>query len=203
MIKGTQFWNDRDRFWVQTKNGIEAILRAALPRGTDGVPRGWLETCGPTAAVNVMDSMGKNIAVKSPTNEPIRPMDYLALWMNTPANWSLLSSIVPGVDPDRLLENEVAPYYPVALQRVFGVQVTYYKDQTFEWLAASVQSGKGAMICLVTPGHFLAVVAYDDTTQELIYNDSWPDRTRTDGFNLRMKKTEWLSNVKPYTLIFS
>jgi hypothetical protein len=100
------------------------------------------------------------------------------------------------------LENEIAGFYPAAVQAGFGAQAEYTEGLGWDGLVNEVQQGHGAMICLIKPGHFLAVVAYDDATQELIYNDSWPDRTGTDGFNLRMKAPEFLSNVKPYAVVF-
>ena len=201
MIKGVSNWNDRSRFWVQTKNAIEALLKVALPAGADGIHHGWLETCGPTSAVNVLDAMGKPISCISIGGASIRPMDFLTVWMNTPANLPAMSKTI--TNPDLYMENEIAEFYPVAVQTVFGAVVEYHTGQTFDWLASLVAGGHGAMICLKSPGHFLAVVAYDDEKQELIYNDSWPGRTGTDGFNLRLTKTDFESNVKPYCLIFS
>jgi len=204
MIKGVTNWNDRNRFWVQTKNGVEAILKVALPKGTDGIPHGWLETCGPTSCVNVLDAMGKPIDCKSPGGGTLRPSDFLALWMNEPQNFAAMAKAVPSItDVDQYMENEIAAFYPEAVRQVFGVTGEYTEGKGFDWLASQVQSGRGAMICLKNPGHFLAVLAYDDATQEFIYNDSWPNRTKTDGWNLRLTKSEFQTNVKPYALVFS
>ena len=204
MIKGVNYWSDRNRFWVQTKNGIEAILKVALPAGADGIHHGWLETCGPTSAVNVLDAMGKPLDNKSVGGASLRPMDFLALWMNEPINFPSLTKGIPGVtDPDQFMENELAQAYPEAILQVFATVAEYFEGKSWDWLTGAVAGGRGAMICLKNPGHFLAVVAYDDVTQELIYNDSWPGRTGTDGWNLRMGKTEWIANVKPYVIVFA
>ena len=201
MIKGTKYWNDKNHFWIQENNGIEAILKKSLPASPDGIHHGWLEDCGPTSAVNVLDSMGLPIGNSSIGGATLRPMDFLSLWMNTPANWPKL--VTGSINPSLYMDNEIAQFYPSALWVVFGVVARYLEGQTFEWVSSLIQSGKGAMICLKTPGHFLGIVAFDDQTQELIYNDPWPGRTHTDGFNLRMKKEEWESNVKPYVILFS
>jgi hypothetical protein len=175
----------------------------ALPAGADGIHHGWLETCGPTSAVNVLDAMGKDLSNKSSGGASLRPMDFLAIWMNTPENFVALGPI-PGVtSPDQYLENELAQAYPQAVPRVFATAAEYFEGKTWEWLTGAVSGGIGAMICLKNPGHFLAVVAFDDVTQELIYNDSWPGRTGTDGWNLRMGKAEWTANVKPYVIVFA
>lgn len=203
MIKGVNYWSDRNRFWVQTKNGVEAILKVALPAGVDGIHHGWLETCGPSSSVNVMDSMGTDISNKSSGGASLRPMDFLTLWMNEPQNFVSLGIAAGVTGPDQYMENEIAAFYPAAVKACFGATAVYKEGLGWDGLVNEVQQGQGAMICLINPGHFLAVVAYDDVTQELIYNDSWPGRTGTDGFNLRMGKSEFLSNVKSYAIVFA
>lgn len=189
MIHGCKKWDDRSTFSVQTNNGVESLIRA-----WSGKDRSYLETCGPTAAINVLDAMAKSTQVLSPTGEKIQPEDFLTLWMNDPKNQH-------GAAIDRPA-NEYPQLYPEAISRVFGQSVRFLGGQTFDWIASIVSGGVGCMICLVDPGHFLAVVAYDDVTHELIYRDPWPNRTGTDGFNLRMGRAEYESNVKPYVLVF-
>lgn len=191
MISGVKFWNARNTFSVQTNNSVENLLRR-----WSGKDRGYLETCGPTSAVNVLDAMGVPTTIMSLTYAKIQPEDFLTLWMNDPAN--LGDEKVPDDRPT----NEYAPAYPTAIKKVFGCNVVYLENQGFDKVAAMVAAGRGAMICLVNPGHFLGVVAYDDATKELIYRDPWPNRTGTDGFNLRMGQKEFESNVKPYVLVF-
>lgn len=201
MIKGTKNWADRGTFSVQTNNAIETILHKKLPVGADGIPHGWLEDCGPTAAINILDAMGHPTETKSPAGWAPQPEDVLACWFNDPRNYGAM--VRPGVDPAKFLGNEIPQWYPAALAAVFGVSARYLEGQTFDWMATIVQGGAGAMICLKDPGHFLAVVAYDDETKELIYRDSWPGRTKTDGFNLRMGRAEWSANVNPFLILIS
>lgn len=191
MIKGCRLWDDRKTFSVQTNNSIEALLRSWSGKST-----GYLETCGPTAAVNVLDAMAKPTAIMSVALASIQPEDFLTIWMNDPKN-------NPGLDlPGGRPVNEYATAYPHAVSAVFGQSCRYLTGQSFEWIASMVSGGVGAMICLKNPGHFLAIVAYDDETRELIYRDPWPNRTGTDGFNLRMGVSEWTTNVKPYAVVF-
>lgn len=191
MIKGCKFWDDRKTFSVQTNNSIEAILRA-----WSGRDRGFLETCGPTSAINVLEAMGKPTTISSLMMATIQPEDFLTIWMNDPKNHPGLG--IPAV----AMVNEYATAYPNAVSKVFGVNARYLDGQSFDWIASMVSGGIGCMICLKSPGHFLAVVAYDDESKELIYRDPWPNRTGTDGFNLRMGKPEFESNVKPYVVVF-
>lgn len=200
MIKGTKLWNDRKTFSIQTNNSVEAVLRKALARL--GKDRGYLETCGPTSAINILDAMGKPTAWYSPSMAMIQPEDALTLWMNNPANTSALQLVRKDIDPDDYLGNEIPQYYPHAIGACFNVGCRYLEGQNFEWVASVVSEGHGVMICLKSPGHYLAVVAYDDETKELIYRDPWPGRTGTDGYNLRMKKTEFDTNTKNFCVVF-
>lgn len=190
MIKGTKRWDDRKTFSVQTNNAVENLLRR-----WSGKDRGFLETCGPTSAINVLESMGWPVAIMSPALATVQPEDFLTIWMNDPRN-------SPGIPLGEAPVNEYPVAYPNAISKVFGHPCRYLEGQSFDWLATMVSGGTGAMICLKNPGHFLAVVAYDDHAQELIYRDPWPSRTGTDGFNLRMSRGEFAANVKPYVIVF-
>lgn len=191
MIKGCKFWNARNTFSVQTNNSVEALLRR-----WSGKDRGYLETCGPTSAINVLDSMGVPTQIMSLTFATIQPEDFLTLWMNDPKNR-------PSNVSDERPTNEYAQAYPNAISKVFGATARYLEGKGLDWIADMVSKGVGAMVCLKDPGHFIALVAFDDTTKELIYRDPWPNRTGTDGFNLRMGKKEFESNVKDYAVVFS
>lgn len=191
MIKGCKYWDDRKTFSVQTNNGIETILRR-----WSGKDRGYLETCGPTSAINILDAMGKPTAIMSPALAFIQPEDFLAVWMNDPKNH-------PGLGiPSEALVNEWAQAYPNAITKVFGVSCRFLERQSFEWISSTVAGGVGVMLCLKDPGHYIAVVAFDNIANELIYRDPWPGRTKTDGFNLRMGRKEFEANTKPLCVVF-
>jgi hypothetical protein len=189
MIKGTKCWDDRKTFSIQTNNSVENLLRL-----WSGKEKGFLESCGPTAAINVLESMGHPVAIMSPAMAMIQPEDFLTIWMNDPKNTTGFDATAPV--------NEYPRAYPNAITKAFGRTCRYLEGQSFEWISSMVSSGTGAMICMRNPGHFLAVVAFDNLTNELIYRDPWPNRTNTDGFNLRMGKKEFDTNVKPYVVVF-
>jgi hypothetical protein len=191
MTKGVLKWDDRKTFSIQTNNAQENILKR-----WSGKDRGYLESCGPTAAVNLVEAMGFNVACHSPGGAVIQPEDFLMVWMNTPEN-------IAGLIADGVLGNEVAEFYPVAIPKVFGVPVLMMrKAQTFDWVGRQLQSGLGVMLCRNDPGHYIAAVAFDDIAAEIIYRDPWPGRTGTDGFNLRMGRVEYQDKIKPLALIF-
>ena len=202
MTKGTTHWEDRNTFSVQTNNAIETILSKKLPKDSRDIPIGWLEDCGPTAAINVLESMGKVVSVRTFGGWFPQSEDVLALWFSDPRNYKEQRTARPGLNPVDVLGNEVPQYYPAAIRSVFGETAMYVEGQSFDWIASMVYSGVGFMICLKDPGHYLAVVAYDNVANQLIYRDPWPGRTGTDGFNLRMGIEEFKKNVKSFCIIF-
>jgi hypothetical protein len=189
MIQGCRRWDDRETFSIQTNNAVENLLR--LWSGKD---RGYLESCGPTSAINILESMGHPVVIMSPAMAMVQPEDFLLIWMNDPKN-------SPGFQVTSPV-NEYPNAYPNAITKVFGHACRYLEGQSFEWVASMVSGGTGCMICLKNPGHFLAVVAFDNLTNELVYRDPWPNRTGTGGYNLRMGKAEFLANIKPYVVVF-
>lgn len=192
MILGTKLWDNRDTFSVQTNNSIETILRKWSGKST-----GYLETCGPTSAINILDSMRCDTSNHSKTMASIQSEDFLTVWMNDPKN-------IPNYIQDGTMVNEVAAAYPNAVQHVFGATCRYLEGQNFDWVSSMLKAGHGVMlnIKLSTGGHFVAAVAFDDVAKEIIYRDPWPNRTGTDGYNLRMSRSMFEGSVKPYCVVF-
>lgn len=200
MIKGTKLWNDRKTFYDQTNNSQENIFRKELAR--QGKTKGFLRSCGPESAVNILASMGIDVNWSSPVGAKIQPGDALFVWMNDRTNAKLLKSFRTDIDPEDYFCNEIPQYYPPAIATCFGVSCRYLVGQTFDWIASMVSNGHGVKICLESPGHYLGVVAYDNEANELIYRDPWPGRTGTDGYNLRMGAEEFKTNTKPFCVVF-
>ena len=196
MIKGVQFWNDRDCYYTQTNNPTEEILR----KRSDG---SWLVSCGPSAAVTCIAAMGHDVEVRCPGAYRPQSEEVLMDFFNDPRNYAALKAARPDTPPEVWHGNEVPQFYPVAVQAVFGVSAAFRWFRDFGRAAVSVQDGKAVQLCLVKPGHYIAVVAYDDEKRELIYNDPWPGRFPDgNGFNRRMGYAEYQANVKPYLIIY-
>jgi hypothetical protein len=203
MIRGTKKFDDRSTFSIQTNNATETLLSKVLPKDSRGIPVGWLESCGPTSAINVIDSMGLDTKIKTPGGWSPQPEDVLFDWFSDQRNYPVMKLARSDIDPKDFLGNEVPQYYPDAVLAVFGVKAKYHESVGFTTISALVSGGEGAMICLKSPGHYLAVVAYDEATKELIYRDSWPGRTGKDGFNLRMNADEYNANTKKFAIVFT
>lgn len=197
MEKGTKYWNIKKdnngdyHYFIQTNNPTEQILERK------GVKE-FLESCGPSAAVNCCASIGAPVTIYTPGEYRPQPEEVLMDFFHNPANQAALLSI-RNVDWKIHLPNRIPQYYPYAVKKVFGVNANYFENHSFNTIASKVVDGNAIQACLVKPGHYIAIVAYDDIQKELIYNDSWPNRFADgNGFNRRMNEAEFQSNVCNY-----
>jgi hypothetical protein len=190
---GAPFYNDRNRFYVQTNNPTDIYLRKVGGRE-------WLETCGPTAAVNCLASLGHDLTCSTPGGYQPQPEEILHDWMNDPRKEDVRESIRKGVG--EIPGNRVPQFYPRAVFDVFGARGEFLFTHSWDFIIEKMYEKKAVQVCLVSPGHYLAIVAYDPEMNDLIYNDSWPGRTGTDGFNLRMSKNMYLNNVKKFAIVY-
>lgn len=203
MILGAKYWNaDRAlRFHVQTNNPTEEQLRKdELEEGK--APRGWLETCGPTSAVNGSDAVSDiQMSVTTPGGYSPQPEEVLADYFNDPANYEKFDKVRGDLNETVVQGNRIPNLYPLALREVFGVRAEFYLTLTRADVIANILAGRAVMVCLKNPGHYIAAVAYDTDTDEIIYHDSWPARTNTDGYALRMGATEYAANVQDCAVV--
>jgi hypothetical protein len=197
MIKGVRLWDNEDVYYSQENNPTEAFLKATL-----GSREEWLETCGPTAAVNCLAAMGKNIEVTCPGVYKPQPEEVLMDFLNDPRNKIALNEV--RVIDDTIPENRVPQYYPLAVRKVFGVSATFKWGLIFMDVAKCIIGGRAVQICLRRPGHYIAVIAYDEDARELIYNDSWGGRFSDGkgGWHRRMAWGEFNKNVKTYFIVY-
>ena len=195
MITGAKGLSDRSTFAVQTNNSIESILRKA------GV-KAWLETCGPTSCENALRVLGVDVDKAWPGGWVAQFSDIITLFLNDPRNVAA-EAAVRNIDPNQYLDNEIPQFYPLAVKAVMGIDAVEYRDSVpWDAVVQEVSVGHAVMKCLVNPGHYLCFMGYDSDTSELLYRDPWPERTGTDGFNLRMGRGEFDGNTKSFGIIF-
>lgn len=197
-IIGLPYWDDRDKYYIQTNNSLEQALRRYKAAHS-------VVTCGPTAAVNCLAAMGVDLSTYTPGGWGPQPEDVLTLWFHDPRNWSLLEQIRPETAPNNTdySPNEVPQYYPAAVRSVFDVPAQFKWGADFKTIAKHIEQGKAVQICLIAPGHYVAVVAIDAENRELIYHDSYPQRFGGgDGFAQRMGVEELETNVKPFLIVY-
>lgn len=196
MIYGAPYWSDRDRFYIQENNPTEQLLRKRKEEES------WLESCGPTAAVNCLASLGYDLTITCPGPYKPQPEEVLMDFFNDPRNYDVLEKIrvdVLDVHPG----NRIPQFYPYAVKQVFGAVGTFAWVSAFKKIVQYLKRNYAVQLTLIDPGHYIAVVAYDDSTEEIIYNDPWPSsRSDDDGFNRRMDAETFQSNVKNYAIIY-
>lgn len=197
MIYGLPFWNDRTKYFVQTNNPTEQYNRE-----THG-EKGFTETCGPTSAVNILAAAGKDIEITTPGTWKPQPEQVLMDYFNDPGNFEKFNEARSDIKAGKYPGNRVPQYYPVAIKEVFKETCQFNMGTSFPEVAKLIKAGKGVQLCLKKPGHYIPIVAYDDVTRELIYNDPYPDRFPDgNGFNRRLTENEFKANVQPYSIIY-
>jgi len=207
MIKGAPFYDDRDRYYVQTNNPTEQILKK---EGKGG----WLESCGSVALTNCMGVLGKDFVITCVGGFQPQIDEIVTGYFNDPRNYKKFLIVRPNLDPALPTSppgNRVPQYFPLAAKEIFGVRGVYMELPSTIDLWAEVVSelvqGNPVQVCLKDPGHYIAVVAYDEDTNEIIINDSWPARfANQDGFNRRIGRKDIDSgpeNWKNFIVIYS
>jgi len=197
MIKGTEKWSDSDTYYSQSNNPTEAFLKATM-----GTLKSWLESCGPTAAVNCLAAMGRNLRIECPGAYKPQPEEVLFDYFNDPRNLATLKEIRDL--PESIPENRVPQFYPKAVREVFGRKCEFRWGPTFGNIILHVEDGNAVQLCLKKPGHYIAVIAYDDKEKELIFNDPWGGRFKDGkgGWHRRLTQGEFLTNVQPYYILY-
>jgi len=197
MVKGTKYWDDGDKYYTQENNPLDNMLRKAKVRL-------WLETCGPTSAINILGSMGLLPEVPKYGTYQMQPESIVMDYFNDSRQYEKFNAI-RDLDNRKWLNNEIPQYYPIMAKELFGVIAKFDFGLNWALITWNLMEGNGVQLCLKKPGHYIAAVAYDDETNELIYNDSHPSRFKDGkgGHNRRMSEKEFLKNVKPYRIIYS
>ncbi len=191
MIQGAKYWDNREKCSrKQSNNAIETLVPG-------------LSYCGPTAAAMAHDSLCDQFAEPNPYGGlwSIQKEDYSTAFFLGTGNWPMFQKI-RALDFKIWAPNEIPQYYPYMAKMVFGMDAEYREDCTFENIAKQCWEGNACQICLIKPGHYLIAVAYDDATQEIIYNDPWPERFQNgDGFNRRLKKADF-DNIQNWYILY-
>jgi len=209
-MKGTLNWDRMsDLSWVQDNSAIESIIRkhnievsSLLPDHTDisHLGRFWLETCGCHSAVNCLEAIGK-----ADISSVIRKPDILAVFMNDPHNGPKLHGVDSNYDPSVGMGNEYATLYPFSVSSVFGFLPEYRNSGDWQTLVELVSEGHAIQFCTINPGHYKAIVAYDEDNDEFVVVDPWkgnPELVGKNWFEDRLTKGEYETNVRPYFIVY-
>jgi len=195
-------WDDPDAYYSQTNNVVETILAKTKADRK-------LETCGPTAAVILVDSIGKLPGMYRRPRPAImatwmvQPEDALACWFNDTDNYEAMRKVRGDIDPASIMGNEVPQWYEAAIPAVFGVKAKFVHGIYRTTISLALSKGRGILATLNTPGHYIAIIGYDTDTHEVIYHDPWPGNAwpvRYAGKPGRCRRltVEEQKNLKPY-----
>jgi len=169
--------------------------------------RYWLETCGSQSLVNGKVAVGRSVDVVFPTGRKVRSPDAVTVVLNDRGYYDELRKVRndPQTDlPTHYMGNEIAQYLAWAGHSLFegGAEFQWLKD--FNKVADIVSQGCAVEISLLSPLHFLVVVAFDETTNELIYVDPAPYRhPNGDWYKARMAIDEYNKTVNQFSIIIS
>jgi len=195
MIYGARYWDDKDKYYIQTNNPTEEIIRKVTKEGTP-----FLESCGSTAAVNCLAVHNYPLEIKCPGSYKPQPEEILNDWFNDPRNYKLLEQVRKDIGPRDLPGNRVPQYYKQGVWAVFGVYCIFWWIGTHHELVDFFKIGHSIQLCLKSPSHYVAAVAYDADTSELIINDPWPGRFPDgNGFNRRISS---IDNLMPFAILY-
>lgn len=166
----------------------------------------WLQTCGSTAIVNILASQGHSIEVKTPGKYKPQPEEVLNDYFNDPRNYAKLRSIRKATPPQEWIGNEVPQFYPQAIKDVFNIHSQFSWTINLPTIKNEIDKNHGIMVTLKKPGHYIAIVGYDDK-DNIIYNDPWPENyypeelKGSSGHLRRYPYSELIHNMKPYKVI--
>jgi hypothetical protein len=124
--------------------------------------------------------------------------------LNDPRNYGELRKARPDWNPEAAPGNRVADYYPRAVAAVFAARAEYIPRIDLAGIKAELAAGRALQLCLMPPGHYVAAVAWDRATEEIVYHDPWPGRKpqwNGDGFCRRMVGTEEAA-LQPYVVSY-
>lgn len=196
MITGTKYWNNKDCYSIQDNNVFEECFKKKKTSG-------FLEDCGPTSAVNAIKAMqGPDFFNTFKIGEfTPQPEDLLTLFFNDFRNYPDFKKIRSDVNPSSTMCNRIPQFYPFAVKQLFNITCEFKWEKNWDKLKEYLKEGKAVEIC--QPGHFVTIVAYDEDTDEMIFNDPWAGHYATSGFNRRYSKTAFLEEVLSFIILFS
>jgi len=196
MIQGARHWGERLCYHAQNNNPTEQYLKKL------GVAA-WLQTCGPTAAVNCLDALGYKLAIQCPGLYKPQPEEVLSDYFNDPANEDKFVKFRPDIA--KTPGNYWPTLYPLAVREVFEARATFLVNiHNWAEVCGMLWHGAALQLHLVKPAHYIAAVAYDEAAQEIIFHDSWPrEANKYDGFANRMTRKEYEGNVRDFLVRYN
>lgn len=186
---GTLYWNDNKHFNIQTNDPVEELYRKLVNEMKQKYPQlhwGYLESCGVNACANCFGATREGrVIIELMTSTPggyVQQFSHLLIgFLNDPNNYADFEKIRKDISPYAIQGNRVPQYYPFLVQRMFGIKGIFNFGIDINIFKNILNLQYPIQVCLKNPGHYIAIVAYDEINDVFIYHDSWP-RNGKSGF---------------------
>lgn len=190
MTKGCINWNDEKIRYNQTTKIIEKFLADLKASKQTNF---WLEECNVCSACCAVEGVGGEWYVKLPQ---INNTEFLS---QADIMFDLIYSekFSMPVTGEGLCENEVPQNLAKAINMLSTAKAEYKEyansDDMINDLKNSMLLGKSAEISYKTDyggGHFICIVAYDDSSKEFICYDPWPSNKHCKNGGIKERYSE-------------
>jgi len=203
MIRGIK--NHLDVFirYDQTRNATENIKKGYLMelvkegKLTDDNIK-FLESCGMSAFSTEMEGLGYL-------------MPYMYFTFPGQADRTIQmddAHMITANDPKYeihkyLLDNRLLDTYITLAIECYDCPAYSLDEVTFGMAADLLIYGEGIQVCLKKPGHWIALIDYDDELDAIRFHDSWGGRPglKNKGFHEIILREEW-SNVQSQVVVY-
>ncbi len=199
---GLKYWNENN-YYTQTNNPTEEKYRKFIQEHELDI--GFLETCGPTAVVNILAARGDNVEVKCPGKYKPQPEEVLTDWFHDPQNYPKIKQIIGNAKD--IMSNRWARVYTIAVPDVFDKPCNFVDKISFSLIKEYLEKNIGIVVCLNDPAHYIPIGKCDPVAKMIAYNEPWPGNywpkrlIGTSGFNRKVTYEELNENVKRFMLL--
>jgi hypothetical protein len=179
----------------QKNNSVEDIIRKVNKE--NGVKVGYLESCGMSACMCLMEGLGYLTEKNYPkiNGKMIQMDDWGMMYINDPKNG--FSSNADQMD------NRAVYNYPKFVKEVFNCESEVFKNLTFQEVQEHIKKGRGVQFLI--PGHYIA--AGNQDKDHIYYMDSWGSRKskpllKNGGDNELMTETDFIINAQTHFIVY-
>lgn len=207
IIVGAKYWNakaedpDNDYYSIQSNNAGHQIINKVM----NGPVKRW-EWCGPESLGNIGGVLrGWKWMVNhcKVGDADIQFGDHAMNYFHDPKRYPAFTEVVPGPDWESDWPNRYIELYSMAGWDLLHLySEVEYSPQVFH-IKTHLQKGGAVLICLLRPGHYRTVKAYDCKNDMFICDDPWPEGFGGNGYSIKMSHTEMVENTHGPKVFFN
>lgn len=186
-----KFYNDEKTLYYQDDNLTETLFFKEDEED-------FLQTCGPTAIVNLIAAAGRlKTNCYSRGRYIPKPETVIMEYFNNSENYEKFNKILPKVNFEKKFPNRYLELYPLMLKEIFDIK-SKVEWKKFDDLDAWLDMNIGLFILLKEPSHFISIVGYNKIKDLIYYRDPWKDNPynkKFEGINRVIKRKNLISNI--------